>query len=166
VRVEWHASRLLDSTAIGPLVTDPDKAVKVLPSDPESASLWSDVGHLASQVLPEGWTLVGGLMVQLHAYEAGDAGVRATSDIDILGDARRDAIEKIARALEDDGFLLDPPSPIDNTSHRWRRGELVADLLAPDGLRRDPAIAGSTRTVQIPGGPGALGVPVPGVAVV
>ena len=48
-------------------MTGPSKVVKVLPSDPESASLWSDFGRLASQVLPEGWTLVGGLMVQLHA---------------------------------------------------------------------------------------------------
>lgn len=137
-------------------MTGPSRVVKVLPTDPESASLWSDFGRLASQVLPEGWTLVGGLMVQLHAYEAGDTGVRATTDIDILGDARRHAVEKIARALDDDGFLLDPPSPIDGTSHRWRRGELVVDLLAPDGLRRDPAVAGSTRTVQIPGGTQAI----------
>jgi hypothetical protein len=137
-------------------MTAPGKVVKVLPGDPESASLWGHFGRLASQVLPEGWTLVGGLMVQLHAYEAGDTGVRVTTDIDILGDARQHAVEKIARALDADGFLLDPPSSINGTSHRWRRGELVVDLLAPDGLRSDPAIAGSTRTVQIPGGTQAI----------
>lgn len=130
--------------------------IKVVPKDPESASLWRNFGRLASTVLPEGWTLVGGLMVQLHAYEAGDASVRVTTDIDILANARRQTIEKIARALEADDFQLDLPSPIDGTSHRWRRGELVVDLLAPEGLRRDPAIAGNIRTVQIPGGTQAL----------
>lgn len=34
--------------------------------------------------------------------------MRVTTDIDILGDARRRAsIEKIARALVDDGFVLE-----------------------------------------------------------
>ena len=107
-------------------------------------------------MLPDGWTLVGGLMVQLHAYEAGDAGIRTTTDIDILADARRDSIEIIARALAEDKFKLDPPSPIDGMSHRWRRGELIVDLLAPDGLRHNPTIAGNIRTVQIPGGTQAL----------
>jgi hypothetical protein len=131
--------------------------IKVAPDDPEAASLWSDLGRLASRVLPAEWTLVGGLMVQLHAYEAGETGVRATTDIDILGDARQHAvIEKIAQALDHDGFVLEPPSPTDGVSHRWRRGELVVDLLAPDGLRSDPPMLGSIRTVQIPGGSQAL----------
>ncbi len=96
-------------------------------------------------------------MVQLHAFEAGSSGVRATTDIDILGNARvRTDFEKIARALSEDGFRLDPPSPIDRISHRWRRGELVVDLLAPDGLRENPPVAAGLSTVQIPGGTQAL----------
>jgi hypothetical protein len=137
-------------------MTDRDRVVKIAPGDAEAASLWTDFGRLASEVLPAGWTLVGGLMVQLHAYEAGEAGVRATTDIDILGDPRKHAIEKIARALDDDGFRLDPPSPTDHMSHRWRRGGLVVDLLASDGLRDDPPMMGVIRTIQIPGGSQAL----------
>lgn len=137
-------------------MADHGRVVKIAPEDAEAASLWSDLGRLASHVLPAGWTLVGGLMVQLHAYEAGETDVRVTTDIDILGDARQHAIEKIARALDNDGFQLDPPSPTDGTSHRWRRGDLVVDLLASDGLRGDPAMIGGVRTIQIPGGSQAL----------
>jgi hypothetical protein len=138
-------------------MADERTPVKIAPDDPETAGLWGELGRLAAQVLPADWTLVGGLMVQLLAYEAGETGVRATTDIDILGDARRRAsVEKIARALADDGFVLEPPSPTDGVSHRWCRGGLIVDLLAPDGLRRDPPMIGGVRTVQIPGGSQAL----------
>jgi predicted nucleotidyltransferase len=138
-------------------MADTGKPVKVAPADAEAKHLWSELGRLASRVLPKGWTLVGGLMVQLHAFEAGASGVRATTDIDILGNARvRTDFEKIARALSDDGFKLDPPSPVDRISHRWRRGGLVVDLLAPDGLRENPPVVGGLSTVQIPGGTQAL----------
>ena len=133
------------------------RPVRISPSDPQTASLWDDFGRLAAQVLPADWTLIGGLMMQLHAYAAGQTGVRATTDIDILGDARQQkAIEKIAQALDDDGFELEQPSPTDGMSHRWRRGELIVDLLAPDGLRGDPPMLGGIRTIQVPGGSQAL----------
>lgn len=138
-------------------MADEPTPVRIAPDNPEAASLWGDLGRLAAQVLPAEWTLVGGLMVQLLAYEAGETGVRATTDIDILGDARqRASVEKIAQALHGDGFVLEPPSPTDGISHRWRRGSLIVDLLAPDGLRGDPPMLGGVRTVQIPGGSQAL----------
>ena len=63
--------------------------------DEAAMHLWVAVGHLASQ-LPRHWTLVGGLMVQLHAFEHGITDVRATRDIDILGQARpQDALRSI-----------------------------------------------------------------------
>lgn len=68
-------------------MADKRAPVKIESDDPETTRLWSDLGRLAAQVLPTDWTLVGGLMVQLHAYEAGETGVRATTDIDILGNA-------------------------------------------------------------------------------
>lgn len=138
-------------------MADKGAPVRIASDDPDTASLWGDLGRLAAHVLPAEWTLVGGLMVQLLAYEAGETGVRATTDIDILGDARqRAAIEKIAQALDRDGFVLEPLSPTDGVSHRWRRGDLIVDLLAPDGLRGDPPMLGGVRTVQIPGGSQAL----------
>ena len=39
-------------------------------------------------MLPPDWTLVGGLMVQLHALEHDMDDVRVTVDIDVLGEAR------------------------------------------------------------------------------
>lgn len=138
-------------------MTDERAPVRIAPEDPETANLWGDFGRLVAQVLPAEWTLVGGLMVQLLAYEAGETGVRATTDIDILGDARqRASVEKIAQALHSDGFVLEAPSPTDGISHRWRRGSLIVDLLAPDGLRGDPPMLGGVRTIQIPGGSQAL----------
>lgn len=155
-RVAWPRSGPIASIASESPVAE-RAPVRVAPDDPETATLWSNLARLASQVLPTDWTLVGGLMVQLHAYEAGEEDVRATTDIDILGDARQQAsIAKIARALAHDGFVLEPPSPSDGVSHRWHRGELVVDLLAPDGLRADPQMKGAVRTVQIPGGTHAL----------
>ncbi|MGN6372367.1 MAG: hypothetical protein ACTHM1_05185 [Solirubrobacteraceae bacterium] len=138
-------------------MTDERTPVRIAPDDPETASLWGDLGRLAAQVLPAEWTLVGGLMVQLLAFEAGETAVRATTDIDILGDVRqRASVEKIAQALHSDGLVLEPPSPTDGISHRWRRGSIIVDLLAPDGLRGDPPMLGGVRTIQIPGGSQAL----------
>jgi hypothetical protein len=70
-------------------MADKRTPVRIAPDDPGTASLWSDLGRLAAQVLPAQWTLVGGPMVQLLAYEAGETGVRVTTDIDIMGDARQ-----------------------------------------------------------------------------
>jgi hypothetical protein len=124
--------------------------------DSASRRLWSEVGRLATQVLPEDWTLVGGLLVQLHAFEAGEADVRATTDVDILADARKgDRFQQIVQALRDDGFELQDPRP-DEIGHRWERDGLVLDLLAPEGLKESPRVMGQIRTLQIPGGTQAL----------
>jgi hypothetical protein len=63
------------------------RRIDIDPSDALSRRLWSSVGDLAS-LLPSEWVLVGGLMVQLHAMEAGLADVRVTQDVDVLGQAR------------------------------------------------------------------------------
>lgn len=58
--------------------------------DEQTLQLWTAVGELAER-LPGEWTLIGGLMVQLHAVHAVEHGitdVRPTIDIDILGQAR------------------------------------------------------------------------------
>lgn len=150
----------VSSTASDALVVDAGGAIEIAPRDPVGALLWREVGRLAGEILPLGWALVSGLMVQLHAYEAGELGVRTTTDIDILGDARgRGGLSAIVRALLEE--VLDVPSAGDRIGHRWRRGELVVgelvvDLLAPDGLRRDPSVSGQIRTLQIPGGSQAL----------
>lgn len=100
--------------------------------------------------------MVGGLIVQLHLLGAGGPEVRVTTDIDLLGQARpARALTALGDALEALGFDLGEPDA-DGYSHRFKRGELVVDLLAPDGLRQGPQIRGNTRTVGIPGGSQAL----------
>jgi hypothetical protein len=61
--------------------------IDVNPPDDGSRRLWSSVGDLVAR-LPPDWVLIGGLMVQLHALEWGVEDVRATTDVDVLGQAR------------------------------------------------------------------------------
>jgi hypothetical protein len=130
--------------------------VRLEPSDPVSRRLWREVGRLADEVLVDGWTLIGGLMVQLHGVEAGETDLRVTTDVDIVADARSsDGFERIVTALTEDGFELHDPGPFE-VGHRWERDGVVLDLLAPDGLREDPRVSGRVRTVQVPGGTQAL----------
>jgi hypothetical protein len=58
--------------------------IELRPTDEHSRSLWASVAEL-TDVLPAEWVLVGGLMVQLHAVEAGIEAVRVTRDVDVLG---------------------------------------------------------------------------------
>ena len=55
--------------------------------DDTSRRVWHSVGELA-ELLPSHWTLVGGLMVQLHAPGHEVSEVRVTVDIDVPGQAR------------------------------------------------------------------------------
>ncbi len=124
--------------------------------DPVSCRLWIEVGRLADGVLVDGWTLVGGLMVQLHGLEGGEPDLRVTTDLDILADARSGGrFQQIVRALASDGFELHDPGPFE-IGHRWERDGVVLDLLAPDGLRENPRVSGRVRTVQVPGRTRAL----------
>jgi hypothetical protein len=61
--------------------------IEIQPGDENARRLWGAVAELANHLAPQGWCLVGGLMVQLHAYEHA-ANPRPTTDIDLLGDAR------------------------------------------------------------------------------
>jgi hypothetical protein len=64
------------------------KVVHAVPPTEESRQLWRTIGEISGE-FGNDWTLVGGLMVQLHAFEHGTDVPRPTMDIDILADARR-----------------------------------------------------------------------------
>lgn len=71
---------------------------------------WPSVAEVASALSSEHWTLVGGLMVQMHALRHGVDAVRPTNDIDILvhvetGSGRP---AKVAAALASLGYELQP----------------------------------------------------------
>jgi hypothetical protein len=123
--------------------------------DEESRRLWSSVGDLVA-LLPPGWVLIGGLMVQLHAFGSGADDVRATTDVDVLGQARpQGALAAIDAALRRDGFTSDWPDP-DGYGHRYVRDGLVVDVLAPDGMTPPPTIGPGRVAVGVPGGSQAL----------
>jgi hypothetical protein len=98
-------------------------------------------------------------MVMLHAFEAGEVPGRTTGDLDVLFDVRADvrATAAATARLMAAGFTEIAPTP-DGIAHRFTRGSVVVDVLAPDGLgERTPraTIAGG-RTVRVPGGSQAL----------
>ena len=123
--------------------------------DAPTLRLWHAVAELTER-LPAGWVLIGGLMVQLHAVEHGVVDVRPTRDIDVLGQARpRGALPAINAALRSDGFALHDPD-LDGYGYRYERDGVIVDVLAPDGLKPPPALAGGVTAVGVPGGTQAL----------
>jgi len=122
----------------------------------ETRALWRAVGELVA-TLPEDWVLIGGLMVQLHALEHGAADVRVTKDIDVLGRARpQGALSRIDQVLREQSFAVDLSDP-DGYAWRYVRGDLIVDVLAPDGFRRDrPPTLGGVSALGVPGGQQAL----------
>jgi hypothetical protein len=124
-----------------------------LPADPPGP--WEAVAELVD-LLPADWVLIGGLMVQLHAWERGMEDVRATVDVDVLGQARPPgALQAIDAALTGAGFTALAPD-LDGFGHRYVRDGLTVDVLAPDGIDPPPTLDGSLRAVGVPGGSQAL----------
>lgn len=120
---------------------------------PDVPGPWGAVAELV-EVLPAGWVLIGGLMVQLHALQRGVGEVRATVDVDVLGQARpQGALQAIDSALTAAGFRAAPPDP-DGYAHRYERDEAIVDVVAPDGL--SAMLDGSRKAVGVPGGTQAL----------
>jgi len=90
---------------------------------------WPDVAELAAAVPAEVWTLIGGLMVQLHGVLAGLPMVRPTDDVDVLlacvdpFEERTPSGSDRSRLLHLHEHLADPTAPA------W--------LLLPDDARRN-----------------------------
>jgi hypothetical protein len=96
---------------------------------------------LADELGPDReWTLVGGLMVQLHAFEHGDE-PRPTADIDLLGGAKRPPrmTETMASILVERGAeVAEPPRSNPSLGYRFDFGGDTVEILGPDGLRATP----------------------------
>ena len=94
---------------------------------------WPNVGELATVLPPESWTLVGGLMTQLHSVHRGLGIVRPTNDVDIVLhiETSRGVPSATATALEKIGYQLqDAVDPRSYTAHRFVRGQSRIDLVA------------------------------------
>jgi len=133
--------------------------IEIYPGDESAKKLWEAVAKLANHLEPQrDWCLVGGLMVQLHAYEHA-ASPRPTSDIDLLGDARArpSVTEHLGQAIDElGGELVDPPSTDPKLGQRFEIDGQTIDVLGPDGLKASPRTLGKQVTIEIPGGTQAL----------
>ncbi|CAA9257510.1 MAG: hypothetical protein AVDCRST_MAG52-2461 [uncultured Blastococcus sp.] len=93
---------------------------------------WPEVAELATMVPPSTWTLIGGLMVQLHGFTAGLPVVRPTNDVDVLLHVEngRGRAAEVTRGLEQLGYEFAPGiDPRTGTAHRFVRGAAVVDLV-------------------------------------
>lgn len=97
------------------------------------ASPWPEAFEVADALAPSSWTLVGGLMVQLHAVIARVAVPRATTDVDAAlhletgAHTYRDAVA----ALREIGYELETEQ---SYAYRFRRGASIVDLMVADHL--------------------------------
>ncbi len=92
---------------------------------------WPNVAEIANVLPTDKWTLVGGLMTQLHTVHRGLGVVRPTNDIDIVLhiETSRGVPRQTAHALESIGYhLLDVADPRENIAHRFVRGTSRVDL--------------------------------------
>jgi hypothetical protein len=135
------------------------RIIDVRPVDDDARRLWEKVGELAREFgVDQRWCLVGGLMVQLYAYEHA-ASPRATSDIDVLADARArpSMTRRLAEQLDELGAdLADPPVTDPNLGYQFKVDDQIVEILGPDGLKAAPRTLGKYETIEVPGGSQAL----------
>lgn len=126
---------------------------------PEAKRLWAKTLELAGAFGPDRrWALIGGLMVQLHAFEHG-SDPRPTADIDVLGDSRTrpPGTEQIAQVLvERGGELAMPPIGNEDVGYKFDLDGEIVELLGTEGVRSDPRTIGKHTTFQVAGGSQAL----------
>lgn len=133
--------------------------IHISPPTDEASRLWGIALDLAEAFgAEEDWSLIGGLMVQLHGLEHDDD-PRPTVDIDVLGNSRKrpTMTERMARTLIDRGGEVAMPSRSnEKLGYRFEiEGEIV-EILGPDGLTSDPKTVDGLNTFQVPGGTQAL----------
>lgn len=96
---------------------------------------WPNVAELASALPADRWTLIGGLMAQMHAINRGIDAVRPTNDVDIVLhiETERGTPRATVAALERIGYrMLTSIDPLNPTAHRFTRGTSHADVIAGD----------------------------------
>lgn len=118
-----------------------NEIIVINPVTSEARNLWSSALELAQAFgADERWALVGGLMVQLHAFEC-SRGSRLTTDIDFLGDSRRrpPMTQRMAEVLVDrGGEMALPPVSHENLGYRFDVNGATIEILGTEGVRDDP----------------------------
>ena len=120
---------------------------------------WPQAAELVVVLPGDRWTLVGGLMVQLHAVRAGLPIERATVDVDMVLHIESGAttFPDARHALERLGYELHIPTAKRDPVHRFVRGDDQVDVMVADHLspRHLPKVSGRA-IFQIPAGTSAL----------
>jgi hypothetical protein len=110
-----------------------DRITIDVPSPPGGwGAPWPNVAEIEAVLPHEKWTLVGGLMVQLHASHRGIDAVRPTNDVDIVlhVETTRGVVAEAANALESIGYTFAPSINDRNTvAHSFVRGSSQVDLV-------------------------------------
>lgn len=110
-----------------------DRPTITIPAPPGGwLAPWPNVAEIAVALPPTSWTLVGGLMTQLHTVHHGLDVVRPTNDVDIVlhVETTRGLPGLAARALESLGYeMLTSIDPRESTAHRFVRGRDRVDLV-------------------------------------
>lgn len=103
-----------------------------MPDDQKEA--WQAVFEIYKGI-PQGWVLVGGQAVYLHAVERNAPYVRATTDADFALDIRAypQMLHDFTALLQELGFESDGES-LEGHQHRWIRGKAKVDVLIPRHL--------------------------------
>lgn len=103
----------------------------------QQMEVWRATMDLGDHLPVDAWTVVGGQMSHLHAWERDVQAPRPTSDIDTGLNVR--AYPRIAviatQQLADCGFVPVNDSP-DGPQVQWRRGVLRIDVLVPADVAR------------------------------
>ena len=132
--------------------------VPVTPRNSDEQRLWKTTLEVAAAMPAAGWTLIGAQMVFLQAAAFGREPGRTSGDLDVLVDVRlvTSLVRDMAERLIECGF--GPDVTVDGRGHRFRRGEDVVDLLAPEGTgsRSSLETVPGARTIAVPGGSQAL----------
>lgn len=132
--------------------------IQIRPVDAQDEEIWRSLLELRERY-PEGWTLIGARMVTLHAREHDRTPPRFSLDADALIDVRLvpRGTERFSRLLLELKYELVDVSGLGH-GHRFKKGGVVIDVLAPDGLnavKRRVTIP-PLYTVEVPGGSQAL----------
>lgn len=101
-----------------------DRQTIDVPSPPGGwGAPWPNVAEIEAVLSHEKWTLVGGLMTQLHGIHRGIDTLRPTNDVDMIlhVETTRGVVAETARALESLGYEFTRRTQPDRTPLQARR---------------------------------------------